>query len=195
MEGMRVTAILSDGSRILTLSRNWSDSAGPDTGGVNFSTPEFALSVTGDTFEANNWRLDTTSIGGWHLLTLNFDGSTGQTVFDRTFGGSIGTPNSASGRDFGGFLTFGGTINALYTNIVAIGTNAPVGDIFASAVLTFGDGTFANGVSGGRQYRFGLDTDTAASTLAPEPGTMLLLGTGLLALAGGLRRTSLHRAR
>jgi PEP-CTERM motif len=195
MDGMRVTAVLSDGSRILTLSRVWSDSAAPDTGGVNFSTPEFALSVTGDTFEANNWLLDTSNIGAWHLLTLDFDGSTGQTVFDRTFGGSFGTPNSVSGRDFGGFLSFGGTINALYTNIVAIGPNAPVGDIFANVVLTFGDGTFANGLTGGRQYRFSLDTDTAASTLAPEPGTMVLLGTGLLALAGGLRRSLVHHAR
>jgi hypothetical protein len=189
MDGMTVTAVLSNGASIISLTQIWGDAASPaNTGGVSFVTPQFALSVTGDTFEQNNWLLDFTNVGNWHLLSLNFDGSTGLTVFDRTFGGSAGTPNSASGRDFGGFLSFSGTINALYSNIVAIGANAPVGDIFANVLLSFGDGTFANGLTGGRQYRFSLDTDNAESTLAPEPGSMLLLGTGLLAIGILLRR-------
>jgi hypothetical protein len=195
MDGMTVTAVLSDGVSLLTLTQIWGDSATPDTGGVNFITPQFALSVTGDTFEQNNWLLDFTNVGSWHLLSLDFNGATGQTVFDRTFGGSVGTPNSASGRDFSGFLAFGGSINALYSNIVAIGANAPVGDIFANVLLSFGDGSFGNGLAGGSRYRFSLDTDNAASTLAPEPGSMLLLGTGLLALAIGLRRIHVHHAR
>jgi hypothetical protein len=195
MDGMRITAVLSNGASLVTLSQLWSDGAAADSGGVSFVTPQFALSVTGDTFEQNNWLLDFTNVGDWHLLSLNFDGSTGKTVFDRTFAGSFGTPNSLSGRDFGGFLSFSGSINALYSNIVAIGANAPVGDIFANVLLSFGDGTFANGLTGGRSYRFSLDTDNTDSTLAPEPGSMLLLGTGLLAFAIGLRRFNILRAR
>ena len=49
-------------------------------------------------------------------------------------------------------------------------------------------GTFANGLAGGRQYRFSMDTDNVASTLAPEPGSMPLLGTGLLSIGVLLRR-------
>jgi hypothetical protein len=195
MDGMTVSAVLSNGASLLTLTQLWGDSAAPNTGGVSFVTPQFALSVTGDTFEQNNWLLDFTNVGDWHLLSLNFDGATGQTVFDRTFGGSVGTPNSASGRDFGGFLSFGGTINALYSNIVAVGGNAPVGDLFANVLLSFGDGTFANGLTGGRSYRFSLDTDNAASPLVPEPGPMLLLGTGLIVLATRRRAPSRDRRR
>jgi hypothetical protein len=188
MDGMRVTAVISDGISMLTLTRAWADSADPDTGGVNFSTPEFALSVTGDTFEANNWLLDVSNAGGWRLLSLAFDGSSAQTVFDRTFGGGVGTPNSASGRDFAGFSTFSGSIGALYAGAVGIGTNAPVGDLFASVLLSFGDGSFANALTSGRQYHFSLDTDNATSALVPEPGSMLLLGTGLIGIAIALRR-------
>jgi hypothetical protein len=188
MDGMRVTAVISNGASVLTLTRAWADSADPDTGGVTFTTPDFALSVMGDTFEANNWLLDTSNAGDWRILSLAFDGSTAQTVFDRTFGGSFGTPNSVSGRDFAGFSTFSGSIGALYSNLVGVGANAPVGDLFANVLLSFGDGSFANALTSGRQYHFSLDTDTAASALAPEPGSMLLLGTGLIALGAGLRR-------
>jgi hypothetical protein len=129
------------------------------------------------------------------VLSLAFDGTTGQTVFDRTFGGSFGTPNSVSGRDFAGFSTFSGSIAAQYANMVAIGANAPVGDLFANVFLSFGDGSFANALTSGRQYHFSLDTDNTTSALAavPEPGSMLLLGSGLIALAVGLRRVRLLR--
>ena len=68
MDGMRVTAVVSNGTSMLTLTQAWTDSAAPDTGGVSFVTPEFSLSVTGDTFEANYWLLDFSNATGWRLL-------------------------------------------------------------------------------------------------------------------------------
>jgi PEP-CTERM motif len=188
MDGLKVSAVVSNGTSSMTLNGLWGDLADPDSGGVSFSTPDFSISVEGDTFESNIWALDTTNAGSWRLLSLDFDGSDAKTVFDRTFGGSFGTPGSVSGKDFAGFSTFSGSIGALYRNAVGVNGNAPIGDIFASILISFGDGSFANALTSGRQYHFSMDTDNTTSALAPEPGSMFLLGTGLLVIAIALRR-------
>ncbi len=192
MAGMRVTATVSNGAQVLSLTQSWA-ALGAGTGGVTFSSADFSLTVSDDTFETNAWEMDFDPTGDWHVLSLQFDGAPGRTVFDRTFGGQIGTPGSALGKDFSGFSTFGGRIGAMYFNQVEVGvppTAVPVGDLFASLLLRFGDGAFANGLPPSA-YHFSMDTDSTLSALTPtvpEPASMLLLGTGLVGLIVRRRR-------
>src|SRR5687767_4204697 len=65
--------------------------------GAAISGTAWSLSVSGDTFGAP-WTFTNNAQG---LLTgLVIDGSTGLTVFDRTFGSAEGTPGSGAGADF-----------------------------------------------------------------------------------------------
>ncbi len=196
MAGMRVTATVSNGAQVLSLTQSWG-ALGAGTGGVTFSSADFSLTVSDDTFETNAWEMDFDPQGDWHVLSLQFDGAPGRTVFDRTFGGQIGSFGSGLGKDFGGFSTFGGSIAARYFNQVQVGlppfrpSEVPVGDLFASLLLTFGDGAFANGLPPNASYHFSMDTDSALSALTaivPEPTSMLLLGTGLAGLIVRRRR-------
>lgn len=198
MDGMRVTATVTrigGGGGTTTFTGIWGDVPGSpgDDGGVElFGDDDFYLYVNGSAGDTNAWDLSFDYSGGtYRLNSLLFEGSPGNVVFDRTFGGANGTSGSGGGLDFAGFASYPGNVTGHYSNAVALNAAAPVGDLFTNFLLTFsGDGL----VEDDDVYRFSLDADSARTSArstpptVPEPTSMLLLGTGLAAVATRLRR-------
>lgn len=200
MGGMTVVATLIDNQGGLhQLNGVWTDGAFGLGGVINWvnvlGNDDFNLSVWGDTYWEDVWGLNFDfDSETYRLGSLAFDGRPGNTVFDTRFGGAVGTAGSSLGRDFAGFDAFSGNITATYHNAVSLNGAAPVGDLYTNFLLSFGNGSYDQGLRQSRDtYRFTLDTDNARTTLAqtavPEPGSMMLLGTGLIALASRMRRT------
>lgn len=194
MDGMRVTATFSN-STSETLS--WSD-MGAAMGGV--VGKGWSLTLDGDSFY-DYWEFENTT--GVGLVSLLLEGQHGLTVFDRTFriGGwaTKGTEDSGYGRDYlevtppgAKGMSYMKLSKAIYSRPVGIGAKAPVGDIFYSLEIKFGeednDKWVPVPVAG--NWLFDQDTDNEIRHSISEPTSIALLSLGVFGL--GFKRNWAH---
>jgi hypothetical protein len=142
--------------------------SGSNLGSVGFGTGALLTgSLSGDaTFS---------STGSWFKITGNgTNGIPNGVLFTGSFSGDIHLT-------FGGTLADGTHTYVLWGNLVGTtGSGTPVAGLTSQIVFNTGKGFF----DGGARVTSG-DTSLAA---VPEPGSLGLLGTGLIGLAGMVRR-------
>jgi hypothetical protein len=175
--GMLVTGRFSDGQ---TFSANWGTLAGGLTG-VQFAG-RFSLTIgaTTNTF-GNPFSLTVFGTGNT-LQQLTLSGAAGPVVFDRTFGGAVGTLNSATGSDVTFYQTDSWNTLVTYKNAVQLtGSTGPVGDLWETIIFDFRLGL--TGTSAGRTIRFSQDVDNVITggllLPVPEPNMLLMTAAGL----------------
>ena len=183
MTGMDVWVNFSDGSVQHTAwAANGTDSGGASVAGY------FSITESGTTYNVDAWKIQnlstTLAISGFTLF-----GAPGDTTFDRTFGGSVGTTDSALGRDFN--IQGNYSVTATYSNILNLIGSPAVGDEFVQLSVAFATNTLLSAHS---TTIFSQDTDNAKThgSITPVPevaSTAMLLTVGLGAVAV-LRRRS-----
>lgn len=182
MAGMEAWVTFSDGSMQHTV---WAVT-GASSGAATVSG-YFSISETGTTYNDGAWTLQnlnsTLAITSFTLL-----GAGGDTVFDRTYGGAVGTANSALGKDF--YINGAYTCTATYSDMLNL-TGAPaVGDEFVQLQVSFAASSYFGPHS---SAAFTQDTDNAKihgsiTTVPDVASTGTLFGLSLMAVAALKRR-------
>lgn len=191
MDGMLVTAAFSGGGSE-TLA--WADIAGaPGNDGGVFGSG-WSLKLVGNSFD-DPWTL-TSTVG---ITSLLFDGIPGKTVFDTRFpfpgGNGDGTPDSARGWQFQRLSGGPTDITTTYSDILNIGTDPAVGDLYTKVSVVFREAF--GGPTAVSTMTFRMDTDNALVEIrdVPEPASCTLLAIGAAGLVGyRARRRKLNAA-
>ena len=181
MDGMTVTAFFDDQTFETVIWTAGTSPAG-SADGTGWSLAESGNTWTGI------WTLSNTGTAtpgaapsGPSIIQLLVDAGTGDAVFD-TLGGVEGTPDSELGKP----ITTTALGTATYRDLIALTGDAPFGDLYRRL-----DVVFENPVTAGSSMTFVADTDSLSlpgDLDVPEPGTMALLGIGLLGLGGAVIR-------
>jgi len=168
----------------------WQNTGTASDGFGSASDGGWGVTLAGDSW-SNPWVLSSNKVLNGVSLYLDyvvFDALAGNAVFDRTFGGLVGTPGSALGKDFA-FISdnspiWSGDILVTYFDQVALTGNNPVGDIYARMKVDFVSPTGGDDPFFGGAMQYYADTD-----VVPIPGAIVLMGSGLLGLVAlGFRR-------
>ena len=172
MDGMTVVFDFWDNTSSSLL---WADT-GVNSGGVSGSlnNASWSLSLSGDTFTAP-WTL---TVNNTILKRLTLIGSTGFTAFDMTEP-NTGTPGSSSGATFNTASTL--PITATYKNIIQVGANAPLKDLYERLIIDFGDPGFRSDTMTFFADTDNIDKGTFYEPNVPGPAAVLPFGIGLVA--------------
>jgi len=177
MAGMEVLATFSDGSVQQAI---WGVT-GTDSGSASVNG-YFTISESGNTFTDNAWTLKNLS-SSLSLVSFTLLGAGGNTTFDRTFGGKVGTLNSALGKDFAIAGNYSATVT--YSDILNLTGAAAVGDEYVALTVAFASGSY---FTAGSSASFTQDADNAVlgspvTTVPDGASTGLLMGVCFMALA------------
>jgi PEP-CTERM motif len=177
MGGMAITAYFSDNSSV---TDDWV-SLGGVAGQVSnaYSGGIWSIYQSGDTW-TNAWQIrNTTSLS---ITRIVIDAVPGNTVFD-IWGNSVGTDGSGLGHVFSvdDDTHLDLNINVTYRDRVTLGASPIVGDLYRYLDIEFLTDLGYNQFETNDELNYVADTDTIDhGGEIPEPGTMILLSTGLV---------------